>query len=153
MKTTFALRAAFGARVWMSGPALADVSGMIPFTQADSADYKGTGLDLKVQCLVSNLVYDLKDQKIYSDGFGHPGPRGSYRHWDRLHGETLKEGTEVPTNSFAWGWVAETLKIAEASGSASTTLPIPEASEGAAPDGSLTSGSVNVSINWSFEPL
>lgn len=133
--------------------ALADVAGMIPFTQADTADYTGSEMDLMMQCLVSTLVYDLKDNKIYSDGFGHPGPRGSYRHWDRLHGETLNEGVEVPTNSFAWAWVAETLKVADASGSASTTLPIPEASEAPALDGSSISGSVNVSVNWRFEPL
>jgi hypothetical protein len=133
--------------------ALADVSGMIPFTQADTADYRGTELDLMMQCLASTLVYDFKAGKIYSDGFGHPAPRGSYRHWDRLHGETLNEEAQVPTTSAAWEWVAGSLKIADASGSATTTLPVPGANEGPASDGSNTSGEMTVSVKWAFEPL
>ncbi len=133
--------------------ALADVSGMIPFTQADTADYQGNELDLKMQCLASTLVYDFKARKFYSDGFGHPAPRGSYRHWDRLHGETLNEEAQVPTTSTAWEWVAESLRIADASGSATTTLPVPGANEGPASDGSKTSGEMTVSVKWAFEPL
>ncbi len=133
--------------------ALADVSGMIPFTQADTADYHGTELDLMMQCLASNLVHDFKAGKIYSDGFGHPAPRGSYRHWDRLHGETLNEEAQVPTTSTAWEWVAESLRVADASGSATTTLPVPGANEGPASDGSITSGEMTVSVKWAFEPL
>ncbi|QIB64996.1 hypothetical protein [Kineobactrum salinum] len=78
---------------------------MVPFKQADTADYRGNERDLTMQCLGSTLVYDLKARKIYTDGIGHPGPRGSYRYWDSLHGETLNEEVDVPTTSIAWEWV------------------------------------------------
>ncbi|HKX57170.1 MAG TPA: hypothetical protein VJN01_13755, partial [Xanthomonadales bacterium] len=133
--------------------AMADVSGMIPFKQADTADYPGSEHDLMMQCLASTLVYDLKERKIYSDGIGHPAPRGSYYYWDSLHGETLNEEAHVPTTSVAWEWVAKNLRIADASGSASTTLPIPEAGEAPATDGSQLSGEIKVDMKWSFEPL
>lgn len=138
--------------------ATADVSGMVPFKQADSADYRGNDLNLKMQCLASTLVYDIKAKKIYTDGIGHPAPRGSYRYWDRLHGETLNDEAEVPTNSVAWEWVAQTLRIADASGSASTTIPITSENAGAAPAGVAgenpqVSGDIKVSMTWTFEPL
>lgn len=131
---------------------------MVPFKQADTADYRGTAHDVMMQCLASNLVYDLKARKIYSDGIGHPGPRGSYRYWDSLHGETLNEEVDVPTTSIAWEWVAKTLRIADASGSASTALPISGTNAGPAPagvggDGSQVSGQIKVSMNWNFELL
>lgn len=132
--------------------ATADVSGMIPFKQADTAEYRGNELDLKMQCLSSTLVYDLKEHKIYSDGIGHPGPRGSYYYWDSLHGETLNEEAEVPTTSIAWEWVAQTLRVADASGSASTTLPISGKGESGG-EGSQVTGQIKVSMSWSFEPL
>jgi hypothetical protein len=138
--------------------ATADVSGMVPFKQADTADYRGNDLNLKMQCLSSTLVYDLKAKKIYTDGIGHPAPRGSYRYWDSLHGETLNNDTDVTTTSIAWEWVANQLRIADASGSASTTLPITGENAGAAPagvggDGSQVSGDITVSMKWNFEPL
>lgn len=138
--------------------ATADVSGMVPFKQADTADYRGNDHDLMMQCLGSTLVYDLKDRKIYTDGIGHPGTRGTYRYWDSLHGETLNEDAEVLTTSIAWEWVANNLKIADASGSATTTLPISGANADPAPaglggDGSQVSGQVKVSMKWTFEPL
>jgi hypothetical protein len=138
--------------------ATADVSGMVPFKQADTADYRGNDLNLKMQCLASTLVYDIKEKKIYTDGIGHPAPRGSYRYWDRLHGETLNEDSEVPTNSIAWEWVAQNLRIADATGSASTTLPVNGENAGAAPagvggDGSQVSGNITVNMTWQFEPL
>lgn len=138
--------------------ATADVSGMVPFKQADTADYRGNDLNLKMQCLASTLVYDIKARKIYTDGIGHPAPRGSYRYWDRLHGETLNEEAEVPTNSTAWEWVAQTLRIADASGSATTTIPISSENAGAAPAGVAgenpqVSGDITVNMTWKFEPL
>jgi hypothetical protein len=138
--------------------ATADVSGMIPFKQADTADYRGNELNIKMQCLGSNLVYDLMAHRIYSDGIGHPQPRGRYRYWDSLHGETLDEDADVPTTYIAWEWVADNLRIADAAGSASTTLPISGTNAGPAPagvggDGSRVSGEINVSLKWKFEPL
>ncbi len=64
--------------------ATADVAGMVPFKQADTADYRGKEHDLTMQCLGSRLLYDLKARKIYIDDIGHPGPRGSYRYWDGM---------------------------------------------------------------------
>lgn len=141
-----------------SAGATADVSGMVPFKQADTADYRGSELDLKMQCLSSTLVYDLKERKIYTDTIGHPGLRGSYYYWDSLHGETLNEEAEVIPTSIAWEWVAEQLRIADASGSASTTLPIAGSNAGPAPagvgsDGSQLSGQITVDMSWKFEPL
>jgi hypothetical protein len=138
--------------------AMADVSGMVPFKQADTADYRGTEHDLMMQCLASTLVYDLKERKFYSDGIGHPGPRGSYRYWDSLHGETLNEDAEVIPTSIAWEWVANNLRIADAAGSASTTMLIPGGEADSAPagggsDGSQVSGEIKVSMKWKFEPL
>lgn len=138
--------------------ATADVAGMVPFKQADTADYRGNELNLKMQCLSSNLVYDLKARKIYTDGIGHPGLRGSYYYWDSLHGETLNEDAEVIPTSIAWEWVANTLRIADASGSASTTLPISMSNAGAAPagvggDGAQVTGQININMKWKFEPL
>jgi hypothetical protein len=138
--------------------ATADVSGMVPFKQADTADYRGNELNLKMQCLASNLVYDLKEKKLYTDGIGHPAPRGSYRYWDSLHGETLNEDTDVTSTSIAWEWVADQLRIADASGSARTVLPISGNNAGPAPagvggDGSSVSGQIEVSMSWKFEPL
>jgi hypothetical protein len=132
--------------------ATADVSGMVPFKQADTADYRGTEHDLMMQCLGSTLVYDLKEGKIYSDGIGHPGVRGSYYYWDSLHGETLNDEAEVIPTSSAWEWVANTLRIADASGSASTKLPIP-GNEGAGGESSQVSGEIKVNMKWKFEPL
>ncbi len=138
--------------------ATADVSGMVPFEQADTADYRGNDLNLKMQCLSSTLVYDMKAKKIYTDGIGHPAPRGSYRYWDRLHGETLNADTDVPTTAIAWEWVAGNLRLADAVGSASTTLPISQDNAGAAPPGlsgehSQVSGQLKVDMRWRFEPL
>jgi hypothetical protein len=144
--------------------ATADVSGMVPFKQSDTADYTGNDLNLKMQCLASTLVYDLKAKKIYTDGIGHPAPRGSSRYWDRLHGDKLfgdtpKDNVEIPTNSVAWEWVAKNLMIADASGSASTKLPIAANNAGTPPAGSLggdgaqITGEIKVSMSWKFEPL
>jgi hypothetical protein len=138
--------------------ATSDVSGMVPFKQADSADYRGNDLNLKMQCLASTLVYDLKEKQLFTDGIGHPAPRGSYRYWDRLHGETLNEDTDVTTTAVAWEWVADTLRKADASGSASTTLPISKENAGSAPagtggDGSTVTGDIKVSMSWKFQPL
>lgn len=142
----------------ISEGATADVAGMVPFKQADTADYRGNDHDLRMQCLGSTLVYDLKAHRIYTDGIGHPGARGSYRYWDSLHGETLNEEVDVPTTSIAWEWVAENLRIADASGSASTTLPVAGSNADPAPagvggDGSQLSGQIKVSMKWNFEPL
>lgn len=141
-----------------SGGATADVSGMVPFKQADTADYRGNELNVEMQCLGSNLVFDLKTNRIYTDGIGHPAPRGSFRYWDSLHGETLNEDTDVKTNAIAWEWVASTLRIADAAGSASTTLPIHSDNAGAAPagvggDGSGIGGEIQVTMSWTFERL
>jgi len=133
--------------------ATADVSGMIPFKHADRADYQGNDLDLKMLCLSANLVYDLKTKKIYSDGIGYPAARGSYYYWDSLHGETLNEEASVPTTSQVWEWVVQNLRVADASGSAKTTLAIAGTEEGPASDGSQTSGEATVNMKWKFEPL
>lgn len=133
--------------------ATADVSGMVPFKQADTADYRGNDLNLKMQCLGSNLVYDIKEKKIYSDGIGHPSPRGSYYYWDSLHGDTVNNDTDVTTTSAAWEWVAQTLRIADASGSASTTLPISTDNAGTGGNGSAVTGDIKVNMSWKFEPL
>jgi len=138
--------------------ATADVAGMVPFTQADTADYRGSDLNLKMQCLASTLVYDTREKKIYTDGIGHPAPRGSYRYWDRLHGETLTADTDVPTTAIAWEWVSQNLRVADATGRASTTLPIARENAGAAPagvggEGSQVSGDIAVTMTWAFEPL
>ncbi|GAB3282485.1 hypothetical protein GCM10027297_22300 [Parahaliea aestuarii] len=135
--------------------ATADVSGMVPFRQADTADYRGSGLNVSMQCLASGLVYDLKTQRIYTGGIGFPTPRGRYYYWDRLHGETVNEDTEVTTTAPVWEWVAGQLQQAAASGSASTTLPITgdASGDGAATDGSTLSGEARVAMTWSFELL
>lgn len=75
-----------------------------------------------------------------------------------MHGETLSEGVEVPTKSEAWVWVAEQLRVANAFGSASTTLPISGANAGPVPagvggNGFQFSGEIKVSLKWKFEPL
>ena len=131
---------------------------MVPFRQADTADYRGNDLNVKMQCLGSNLVYDLREKKIYTDGIGHPAPRGSYSYWDRLHGDTVNQDTDVTTTSIAWEWVARNLRIADASGSASTTLPLSRenagsALAGAVGDGATVTGDIKVSMTWKFEPL
>lgn len=134
--------------------ATADVSGMVPFKQSDTADYRGTELNRKMQCLGSNLVYDTKARKIYTDGIGHPTPRGSYRYWDRLHGETLNKDTDITTHTIAWEWVVKNLWIAEASGSATATLPATKTPlVGATREGSRVSGQIKVHLNWKFELL
>ena len=38
-------------------------AGMVPFKQADTANYRGSELNLKMQCLSSTLVYDIKAKK------------------------------------------------------------------------------------------
>jgi hypothetical protein len=133
--------------------ATADVSGMIPFKHADTADYRGNELDLKMLCLSGTLVYDLKENKFYSDGIGHPAPKGSYYYWDSLHGETRNDEASVPSTSNVWEWVVKNLRIADASGSATTMLPVPGAEEGPASDGSETSGQIKVDMSWKFERL
>lgn len=134
--------------------ATADVAGMVPFKQANTADYKGSELNRKMQCLGSNLVYDVKARRIYTDGIGHAAPRGIYRYWDQLHGETLNKDAEVITNSVAWDWVVKNLRIADAAGSASTTLPTEKTPlVGATKEGSRVSGQVKVNLSWKFELL
>jgi hypothetical protein len=134
--------------------ATADVAGMIPFKQIDTADYRGTELNRKMQCLGSNLVYDIKTRKIYTDGISHPTPRGTYRYWDRLQGETLNKDTDITTSAAAWDWVFKNLRIADASGSASTTLPAgSKPLVGATRSATKVSGQIKVNMTWTFEPL
>lgn len=132
--------------------AYADVAGMIPWSESYSADYHGNDTDRSMQCLNQQTVYDLKDRKIYTHGFGAPAPRGRSVRKDRLHGETVSENVEISGTSEALAWVAEQLRAAPASGSRTTTLPPQRARGGVVTSGAQNSGEITVSLKWAFEP-
>lgn len=132
--------------------AYADVAGMIPWSESHSADYRGTDIDRKMQCLNQQTVYDLKDRTIYTHGFGTPAPRGRSMRKDRLHGETVNEDVDLSGTSEALAWVAEQLRAAPASGTRTTTLPPQRARGGVVTSGAQSSGEIRVSLKWSFEP-
>lgn len=133
--------------------AYADVSGMIPWSSTETADYRGSDIDRKMQCLRQQTVYDFKDRRIYTHGFGAPAPRGRSVRKDRMMGgESVSENVELPSTSEALAWVSEQLRNAPASGTRTTTLtPQPSRSPVAGAD-VHTSGALKVSLSWTFEP-
>lgn len=136
--------------------AYADVGGMVPWKESDTADYRGNDLARKMQCLNQQTVYDVKDRKIHTRGFGTPQARGHHKYWDRLHGDKMlgdsgKE-TDINGNSEALAWVAEQLRQAPASGSLTRTLAPQRARGGVVTAGATNSGEIKVSLSWKFEP-
>lgn len=136
--------------------AYADVGGMVPWKESYVADDRGTDIARKMQCLSQQTVYDVKDRKIYTHGFGLPTPHGRHTYWDRLHGDRMfgdaPKDTEISVNSEALSWVAEQLRLAPASGTRSTTLTPERARGGVVTAGATNSGAIKVSLKWNFEP-
>jgi hypothetical protein len=133
--------------------AFADVNGMVPFTDVEQADTRGTDNDRKMQCLHQTTVYDTKERKIYTDGFGPPAVRGLYLHHEGGRPEVRNNNEEVSGASEALDWVSKQLRIAPASGTLTTTLPAPARPlVGVATSGAKFSGQLKVALSWKFEP-
>lgn len=134
--------------------AFADVNGMVPFTDVEQADSRGTDHDKKMQCLHQTTVYDTRDRKIYTDGFGLPAVRGLYLYQEGGHREVRNTDAEITYASEALDWVSQQLRIAPASGALTTTLPASARPlVGIATAGAKYSGQLKVTLNWKFEPV
>jgi hypothetical protein len=136
--------------------AYADVGGMVPWKESTKADYAGSDIDRKMQCLNQQTVYDLKDRSVWTHGFGVPAAVGRHAYWDRLHGDDMLgdagKDTQVSGNEEALEWVAEQLRHAPASGSLDTTLAPKRARGGTVLAGATHAGEIKVKLSWKFEP-
>jgi hypothetical protein len=144
--TTIEMRVDFRAE-----GAYADVGGMVPWKQTYSADDRGNDMQRSMQCLSQQTVFDVRDGRIHTLGFGPPMPHGRRVHWDRLHGETVSDG-EIPVTGEALAWVAEQLRHAPAKGQRSATITPERARGGVVTSGASHDGSIRVDLSWSFEP-
>lgn len=133
--------------------AMADVQGMVPYTIKMQADTRGTDLDRKMMCLSRTTVYDTRERKIYTDGFGVPAIRGLYLYTEAGRREVREPNEEFSGNKEALEWVSRQLRIAPASGTLTTHLPAPpRALAGTATAGAKFSGELLVTLTWKFEP-
>lgn len=134
--------------------ATADVQGMVPFTVKMQADTRGTDLDRKMMCLSRTMVYDTRERKIYTDGFGVPAIRGLYLYTEAGRREVREPNEEFSGNKEALEWVSQQLRAAPASGALTTRIAAPgRALAGTATAGAKFSGELLVTLNWKFEPL
>lgn len=143
------------ARIDNSGSgAMADVQGMVPFTYKMQAETRGTDLDRKMMCLSRNTVYDTRERKIYTDGFGVPVIRGLYLYTEAGRERVRDPDEEFSGNAEALDWVSRQLRTAPASGTLTTRLPAPaRALVGTATAGAKFSGELQVTLTWKFEPI
>lgn len=136
--------------------AYADVGGMVPWKESSKADYAGSDIDRKMQCLNLQTVYDIGSREIRTHGIGVPAAVGRHTYWDRLHGDGMLgdagKDTQISGNGEALAWVAQQLRHAPASGSRNITLVPTQARGGTVTGGATTTGKIDVTLRWKFEP-
>ena len=137
----------------VSEGAYADVGGMVPFTDTKEARYAGNEIERSSLCLSQQLVYDVKEDRIFMPAFTFAAARGLHRRTERWQLRTSTADVEVGGFAEMQQWVAGQLRRAAASGSGSVVLPSPDRPlVGMATAGAAFEGGIEVRLRWRFEP-
>lgn len=137
----------------MSEGAYADVGGMIPVIDKAEARYTGGATERSTLCQRQQLVYDLKENRIYMYGLNLSAARGFYQRSER--GQVKARSADVAVGGFAemLEWVDAQLRQAPDSGMRSAVLRSPERPlVGIATAGAAFDGNIQVSLSWRFMP-
>lgn len=119
-----------------------------PFVLQRDANSAGSALDQRALCSHYTATIDTKEQKMYWDNLYIPAAIGVAVLKD---GEvTQRTEQEFPVPGAVMDWVFSTLRYAPFSGSASTTLPLPEPIDGDWGVPGKIDGSVKVNLKWAF---
>jgi hypothetical protein len=129
---------------------LGDVTGPVPYTVIDKADYKSNPAELRMYCNAHSLVIDSKDGSFYMDTFVVPQARGTSVR--TIRGKTEQSVGEAATHGEVHGWVGEQLRHAAPSGTKSTTIKLTQGRGGAIHSGQY-SGEAKVQVTWKLESV
>jgi hypothetical protein len=130
--------------------ALADVTGPVPYTVRDTADYRSNPTEIRLLCTAHTLVVDSKDGSFSSDGAIVPAAKGTSVR--TIRGKTEQSSGEAATHGEVYAWVAEQLRHAPASGQKNTTIRLTQGRGGAIHSGAY-SGEARVQMHWKLEDV
>ncbi len=137
----------------VSEGAYADAGGMIPVIDKAEARYAGNAGERNVLCQSQQLVYDLKEDRIYMYGLNPAAARGFYQRSER--GQIRVRSADIEVGGFAelLEWVNAQLRQAPDAGERSAVLrPPARPLVGIATAGATFDGSIEVRLDWRFLP-
>lgn len=128
------------------------VDRLVPFEEKRSADTVDAS-DGRSLCSHFTVVYDPEDAQrpLWVENVHIPSPVGVTEFTESKHTSRATEPQPMPTAALEW--ITETLRHAAATGKASTTLPLPLSLNGNSTWLGLWTGTVNVTLEWSFLPV
>jgi hypothetical protein len=129
---------------------LGDVSGAVPYTVDDTADYTSNPVEDGLLCNTHNLVLDTQSNVFSSDGAILPTAKGTST--TTMRGKTTQATGEAATHGEAYTWVSEQLRRAPRSGSRTTTLKLTQ-NQGASIHTGKYTGEARVQLSWRLEDV
>lgn len=128
------------------------VDRLVPFREVRSADSRDASDGLSL-CSHFTMVFDPEDAKrpLWVENIHIPSPVGVTEFTESKHTSRATEPQPMPTAALEW--ITETLRHAPASGTASTTLPLPLSLNGNSTWLGLWTGTAKVRLEWSFTPV
>jgi hypothetical protein len=130
--------------------ALGDVTGPVPYTVVDKADYKSNPTELRMICTVHSLVVDSQDGSFYMDAYMVPQAKGTSV--KTIRGKTEQSTGEAATHGELYSWVGEQLRHAARAGTKNTTIKLTQGRGGAIHSGKY-SGEARVQLSWKLEDV
>jgi hypothetical protein len=126
-----------------------DVGGMVPWTELNTAEYRGNEIERKSTLYLTELQHDFVDGKFYIRAVPLPSVRGKRVYQDRLHGKEVNEDSEMIAVAEALDWAQAQLRSGlSASGTKSTVLKPARARGGVVTSGATFSGEIRVRVEW-----
>lgn len=124
----------------------------VPFSERRSADTIDASDGLAL-CAHFTAVIDTEDsnQPMWQETVFVPRPEGVTEYTENGHTSRTNEPQPMPTAAIEW--MNEVLRHAAPTGSASTTLPLPLSLNGNSTWLGLWTGTVRVSMQWSFKEV
>ncbi|WP_293373278.1 hypothetical protein [Nevskia sp.] len=128
------------------------VDRLVAFEEKRTADSIDAS-DGRSLCSHFTVVLDPDDAKrpLWIENVHVPSPVGVTEFIESKHTSRATEPQPMPTAALEW--ITETLRHAPASGKASATLPLPLSLNGNSTWLGLWTGSVKVTLDWSFLPV
>jgi hypothetical protein len=128
-----------------------DVGGMVPWTEVNTAEYRGNEIERKSTLYLTELQHDFVDGKFYIRAVPLPSPRGKRVYQDRLHGKEVNDDSEIIPVAEALDWAQAQLRSGlPLSGTRSTVIKPARARGGVVTSGATFSGEIRVRVDWKF---
>ena len=128
-----------------------DVNGPVPFQTKTHADYAGTNEDRELLCTETNVVVDLQNKMLFTDGLLVFDVRGEVTRTDR--GKTQTKQDDVPLKNEAFSWVSSQLREAPLSGKKQGTITLKKPNGSNVIFAGTPQGTAKIDLTWRFEDI